>query len=570
MGRHWCRGMGDFGHQGGLSDPFLHPSSVVIRANSPPELFPQFHQGESPVSRTGVSSPQGSFGTCSQVSRILQQGICGTEGKRYLETNNRSLDTEPVCGIYDFPHGDSSFSVKVSASRGLDGVNRPERCLPSDSNASELSEIPQVCKFIGHFPIQSTLFRPDHGTSSIYKGDGSCFSLYAQEGLQNAKIPRRLVNSRCVGGRSDSSEGRIINDLQETGNFDQSKEEQSISFPVLNLPGNEDRFQRSESLSNSGENSESVNLIRGLHVDTGSTSKELEVPVGVDVFPVSFSSGVQAQDEGSSVKTSSQLGWTGEFHDKLGLELPPGSSVVVRRAKSDPRSTTEDPGTGIIHIHRRIKSRLGGNFGPSEDFRCLVKTDSRGINKFQGVEGHSVGYRSLHTKVEEQESGDHVRQQHGHLVPEEVGRNKIKLSEQLGTSDHKKLRKMEHTVNTSICSGFSQCYCRQPQQEEPGFRGRMDSERSRFQGYPSSVASSGGSVCHKSEPPSSQLLLPGVGSSVFGNGCNAPGLEQSVGLCLPSVWHGASGHRETKEVQELHNDLNSPVLASKAMVLGNS
>ena len=109
------------------------------------------------------------------VSRLLQPAVCGDEGLGVVEAGHRPLVTETE-GSEDFiQDGDSPVGSPFGSSQRLDGVSRLEGCVLAGSDASGISQVPQIHSLQEGVPVQSSLFWPVHGYSGFHMGHGSCF-----------------------------------------------------------------------------------------------------------------------------------------------------------------------------------------------------------------------------------------------------------------------------------------------------------------------------------------------------------------------------------------------------------
>ena len=115
---------------------FIHPFSGVL---------PQFHQGQSSGRKGPVFIGQGSDRACSSsFSRLLQPVVCGVESLRSVEAGHRPLATESEGAADILQDGDSPVRTSVSTRWGLDGVSGFEGCVLAGSDASGISQVPQV------------------------------------------------------------------------------------------------------------------------------------------------------------------------------------------------------------------------------------------------------------------------------------------------------------------------------------------------------------------------------------------------------------------------------------------
>ena len=114
--------------------------------------------------------------------------------------------------------GDSPVCTSVSMLWGLDGVSRLEGCVLVGSDASGISQVPQVRGGREGVPIQSSLLWSFHRSSGFHPGHGSCFSNPSQVRGSVTSLSGRLVNSGLLSGAGSPCSGDSITALQDFGN----------------------------------------------------------------------------------------------------------------------------------------------------------------------------------------------------------------------------------------------------------------------------------------------------------------------------------------------------------------
>ena len=113
--------------------------------------------------------------------------------------------------------GDSPVRTSVSTCWGLDGVSRLEGCVLAGSNASGISQVPQIRGGREGVPIQSSLLWSLHRSSGFHPGHGSCFGVPSPDRDSVASLSRRLVDSSLLSGAGSCS-GDSTSALQGSGN----------------------------------------------------------------------------------------------------------------------------------------------------------------------------------------------------------------------------------------------------------------------------------------------------------------------------------------------------------------
>ena len=149
----------------------------LIRGTYPlPFIQPLVHQGQG-LGGGGslVVGERSNRAGSSPVSRLLQPAVCGDEGLGVVEAGHQPFVTESVGSEDFFQDGDSPVGSPFGPGWRLDGVSRLERCVLAGSDASELSQVPQVCSVWECVSVQGSLLWPVHGSPGFHSGHGSCF-----------------------------------------------------------------------------------------------------------------------------------------------------------------------------------------------------------------------------------------------------------------------------------------------------------------------------------------------------------------------------------------------------------
>ena len=209
--------MGSKSPQRGLHHSFPLSASSLSDSGVSPQLFSQFHPGESSLSGNNSSSREGGHRACPPFSRLLQQGICRHEGLRGLEADYRPVGLESPCGVHQVPHGDSSISSPNGATRRLDDLGRPQGCLSSGSYESGISSLLEVRSFRPSLPVSGSLFWTEDVPASFYSGDGSSISNFAFDGHKNAQVPQRLVGPSVESGGLSLGRDKLLYLCKELG-----------------------------------------------------------------------------------------------------------------------------------------------------------------------------------------------------------------------------------------------------------------------------------------------------------------------------------------------------------------
>ena len=127
--------------------------------------------------------------------------------------------------------------VSVSTAWRLDGVSRLEGCVLAGSDASGVSQVPQVRGFWEGLPVQGSLLCALHGSAGFHPGHGSCFGFSSPFRHQNLSLSRRLVNPGLPPGAGSPCSGCRSSALFVSGNSRQLGEVSPCSDSTDGLSG---------------------------------------------------------------------------------------------------------------------------------------------------------------------------------------------------------------------------------------------------------------------------------------------------------------------------------------------
>ena len=182
------------GGGGGVSNSLPSGSHLIQGSHPFSGLLPRLDQGQSSGGRGPVFAGQGSNRDCSpSISGLLQPVICSYESFGIVEAGHRPLHSELEDSADIFQDGDTSICSSLDSSGRLDGVSGLEGCILAGSNASGISQVPQVHGGGEGVPVQSSLLWTLHGSASLHQGHGSCVSYSSQDGGTAPPVPQRLV-----------------------------------------------------------------------------------------------------------------------------------------------------------------------------------------------------------------------------------------------------------------------------------------------------------------------------------------------------------------------------------------
>ena len=216
------QGRGSLGSGGlavGISNSLPSGSHFIQGTHPFSSVLPQLYQGQSSGRKGPVFTGQGSDRACSSFfSRLLQPVVCGVESLRSVEAGHRPLTTESEGAADILQDGDSPVRTSVSTHWGLDGVSRLEGCVLAGSDASGISQVPQVHGGREGVPVQGSLLWTLHRSSGFHLGHGSYFPNSSQDRGALTSLSGRLVNSGLFSGAGSPCSGDSTAALRVVGN----------------------------------------------------------------------------------------------------------------------------------------------------------------------------------------------------------------------------------------------------------------------------------------------------------------------------------------------------------------
>ena len=558
---------------GGLAVGISHslPSgSHLIQGTHPfSSLLPQFHQGQGFGGGSLFSSEERSDrANSSSFSGLLQPSICGDEGLRVVETGDRPFVAEPEDSEDVLQDGDSPVGHVVSPTWRLDGVSRLEGRLFAGSDASGISQVPQVRGVWEGLPVQGSLLWPLHGSTSLHTGHGSGVSLSPSGGYSSSSLLGRLAHPGLLQGASSSCSGVSPPALRGTWYHRQLGEVSSGSLSTGGVSGSSFRFCHFQGLVCPKESFEaSLNWRRVLVLRAAAS---LCLAGGAGFIDPAHSRG-EASDAVSPVLPQSVLGlFRSVFTDPVECGLPGRSPVVAGSASTGVRDLSESYFTTARVVVRHLGCRLGRPSRRRSNFRPLVSQRAGFVHQRQRVAGgrkSSVIFRSSSAGLRNRP----VRRQfYSDCLPSQSGGYSVKDSEFHCPTDSPVGGVSGGHPGSSVHLGATQCDVGRSFSSQSGLGLRMVSEDQGFSGAQEEVASVHRPLRHLSKSPLFTVFLSFPRSERGSHGCLASGLEWVAGVCLSSLGPHSGSSQEAPVIVWSPPDVDRSLLASAYVVSGAS
>ena len=193
--------MGGGGAEVWVPYPFPQPTSTVSGSGSYAILQPLLHQRGCAQGGHPRLDWQGCCGASStSFSGLLQPSVCRVEDLGVVASGHRRLPPQWLCGCVPLSDGDHTVCSPVGSSGRLDGLHRLERNIPAGSGTSGFSSFSTLCVRGSHFPIQSSVLWPLHGSTGLLTSHGSYFCHSPFLGYPHEAVPRRLASPVVLSG----------------------------------------------------------------------------------------------------------------------------------------------------------------------------------------------------------------------------------------------------------------------------------------------------------------------------------------------------------------------------------
>ena len=411
------RGRGSLGSGSlavGISNSLPSGSRFIQGTHPFSGVLSQFDQGQSSGGRGPVFTGQGSDRACSSLTGLLQPVVRSDESLRSVEAGHRSLSPKSEGSADILQDGDSPIRASVSTPWRLDGVSGLEGCILAGSDASRISQVPQVHGGREGVPVQGSLLWTLHRSSGFHQGHGSCVRYSSQNRGAASPLPRRLVTSGLLSGAGSTCSEDSAPALQFVRNSRQLGEVSGDSESTDGVCGSHSGLNLIQGFSCPEESREASLNWRRILVLSKAASIILAGAIRSTVFDDPARSGRPTSHEVSSACSA----------EALGPCRPIDSGRVVSRGSPGSRlvaGARHFSGAGVPSariVVRRLGRGLGGSSRRSCYFRPLGSRGGRIVDQCQRALGHRESSPVVRSSTRRFFGGNFRRQLHGHCLPQ--------------------------------------------------------------------------------------------------------------------------------------------------------
>lgn len=559
-------------HQGRVQDPLHGETATFNKATTPSgsvlERIETKGTPESSRPDVGERSDRTSFGT--RIPRVLQSSVFSAQEFGWMETGPGCQRIERFCGEDQVYHGDVSVCAGSSPSRGLDGIPGPAGRLLSYSHPPDFKEVFKVCDPGQMLPVQSSLFRPQHSSSSVHQSNVKCGRMASSRRDKSIPVPRRLADKVPV---EEQVSGGLTQDVYDCSGSGSHYQQREVS----------DRTESDDSLFG---DSSGLSSFSGFSL----TRKANQVPRESSVFPGEaevLGKGVDefvghpllAREICLSGKVAPQTSATLPFKN-LGQEESGGLIFLPHSSRDQETSelvagsvdlrgrnlpTQKEPRPSVVL--RCFGVGMGSNTGEQGSFRLLGRGTNRMAHQQERVDGHLVRFKSLQGICRGENNRSEFRQHHGSCVYQQTRRDSFFTSLRNSKRAPSVDKRPQGGAFDEIRAGAEECKSRHAQQKRASSAHGMDSQSSSL---PETVEFMGEAFNRplrlQPEQENPELLLSSPGQRSNSSRRLLDGLDGDGHLCVPSVQDNQSSSQEIRPPRFRENDPGSPLLASKRVV----
>ena len=473
---------------------------------------------------TGTPSETGGRkGDNSVLPGLLQPLVSSTKTQQQMEAHPRSKSAELLPSNLLFQDGDTRDHPTLPSKTGVGDVSGFQRRLLPYPNRTKVAEIPQVLPPQSSLSVHSPLLWPLNGSVGVHKGGQGSQVNGTGSGYQDPPVPRRLVAESPVPGNVPTSYPDPLGPMPQVrvgSQYDQVGVGASAGLQLCRLP-----FRP---LSGAGQTDPG-------EVD-GSVPKDQRPPQSTGVFGptvhVPYRTANSHRETGSSratphapypVASEEALACPGVIGKGYPSASVPSSTpeVVVEPKQCPKRSAFTPTSTRSSAVYQRLKRRLGCSLRRLHSKRPLVHTRKRFAYKLAGTQGRSASPKTVRAIVLEPDHSGVFRQHNSGLLHKQGGRYEIRLSlcPPLETADV--VQPEADCIKSKTHSGSPQYHCRQVVPARSGdTNGMVPPAGSLRPDLQKMAQTGGGPVCDQVQSQTSQICVPGPGSSSLESGCS--------------------------------------------------
>ena len=276
-----------------------------------------------------------------------------------------------------------------------------------------------------------------------------------------------------------------------------------------------------------------------------------------------------APDTVASEKTLACPGVIREDHSptKVSSSTP---EMVVESRQCTKRATFTPIATRPSTVYRRLKRRLGCSLRRLYRKRPLVHARKRLAYKLAGTQGCFASSKTVRALVLEPDHSGVFRQHDSGLLHKQGGRYEIRLSLCSPLEAADVVQPEADCIKSKTYSGSPQCHCGQVVPARSGDTDGMVPPAGSLRPDLQKMAQTGGGpICDQVQSQTSQICVPGSGSSSLESGCSKRSLARSGCLCFSPGGSPREGGLQVDRSGIPQSHSHCTRVAQHVMVLGS-
>ena len=463
-------------------------------------------------------------------------------------------------------------TIRLSLQRGVGDVSGFQRRLLPYSNRTKVAEIPQVLPPQSSLSVHSPPLWPLNGSVGVHKGGQGSQVNGTGSGYQDPPVPRRLVVESPVPGNVSTSYPDPLGPMPQVrvgSQYDQVGVGASAGLQLCRLPF---RPLSGAGQTDPGEVDGSVPEDQRPPQSTGVFGPTVHVPYRTANSHRETGSGRATSHAPYPVASEEALACPGVIGKGYPSASVPSSTpeVVVDPKQCPKRSAFTPTSTRSSAVYRRLKRRLGCSLRRLHSKRPLVQTRMRLAHKLAGTQGRLTSPKTVRAIVLEPDHSGVFRQHNSGLLHKQGGRYEIRLSLCSPLEAADVVQPEADGIKSKAYSGSPQCHCGQVVPARSGDTNGMVPPAGSLRPDLQKVAQTGGGpICDQVQSQTSQICVPGSGSTSLESGCSKRSLARSGCLCFsPGGSSGEGGLQvDGSRIPQSHSHCTR--VAQHAMVLGS-
>ena len=556
--------MGDPGGEGLQTRADIVPISVVLTRTPENQGLPLNRRGSTETHNQGCRE-----GGPSLYGPIPQSDFPGPQEGRISEVGDQPEAPESVHPPGSFQDGESRDDERPAKGGRLDGLDRPQRCLPVGHNMGRSSEVPEVPMERHYIRVPVPPFRPEQCTTCLHQVTETCTCKAPSAGNKIDNVPGRHAGDGTVQGGAGRT---LISDHFSVRRFrlcGQQGEVSADTNPDNTIPRLQGGFQGDESQTLGGEGNSNYVILHesqreGIHI----SERSGQINRQDDSNPPCHLSSPSVVQRTS---TPEEPGTPEDPVIRDPCEIEPGgcsgTRLVVNQEELDRGEEHFSTGTRPHHGDRRFNAGLGSSLPRRTHRGTLVPNGRQESYQLLRTSCSYVRSESIYQRQEEHSDSLEDGQQNGSVLCESDGGDSFTSTEQAGNPTLA-LVPGEESVHHSRIPPRSRQLC--------GGRGIQGSSiHIRVATTPSNIPTDigySGQLQHRPfrnspQRPAQAICELETRPRCSGDRCPPVSLEQLGRVRLPTLLPNRQVHQENQGGRG-HSDNGGTCLALTAMVPG--